>query len=239
LLRENTKKSQHNEVDLKVDAIILAAGSSNRMDGEDKLFYSLLGNPVISYSIQLFEEIDLINSITLVFSESNLHQGKRLIKSRNWRKIRNIAIGGKRRQDSVYAGLKKMQDARWTLIHDGARPCIDQSTVVRGVEAASETGASAAGIPINDTVKRVTSEQLVLNTVERTGLWAIQTPQIFRTDLITESHSFVSDDVTDDSSMVELLGRRVMIFKGSPNNIKVTTIDDLALAEAILKTRLH
>lgn len=233
MLIEDAEESQH-----KVDAIILAAGSSHRMNGEDKLFYSILGNPVISYSIQLFEEIDLINSITLVFSESNLNQGKRLIKSRNWTKIKHIAIGGKRRQDSVYAGLKKLRNAKWVLIHDGARPCIEHSTVVEGVQAAIETGASTAGTPIYDTVKRVTSDELVLSAVERGGLWSIQTPQIFRMDQIIEAHTTISDDVTDDSSMIELLGRPVTVFNGSPMNIKVTTREDLSLAEAILKTRI-
>ena len=233
MLLEDRKENQH-----KVDAIILAAGSSHRMSGKDKLFYSILGNPVISYSIQLFEEIDLINSITLVFSESNLNQGKRLVKSRNWPKVKHIVTGGQRRQDSVYAGLKKLRSAKWILIHDGARPCIDHSTVVKGIQTAIETGASTAGTPIHDTVKRITSDELVLSTMDREGLWAIQTPQIFRMELIIEAHTAVSDDVTDDSSMIELLGRPVTIFNGSPMNIKVTTIEDLSLAEAILKTRI-
>ena len=233
MLIEDTEENQH-----KVDAIILAAGSSHRMKGEDKLFHSILGNPVISYSIQLFEEIDLINSITLVFSENNLSQGKCLVKSKNWTKIKHIATGGKRRQDSVYAGLKKLRNAEWILIHDGARPCIDYSTVVNGVQAAIETGASTAATPIYDTVKRITSDEFTLSTVERGGLWSIQTPQIFRMDLIIDAHTTISDDVTDDSSMVELLGRPVTIFNGSPMNIKVTTKEDLLLAEAILKTKI-
>ncbi|MBM3944622.1 MAG: 2-C-methyl-D-erythritol 4-phosphate cytidylyltransferase, partial [SAR202 cluster bacterium] len=142
-------------------------------------------------------------------------------------------------QDSVRNGLAAVTESDWVVIHDGARPCVDTATLERGLAAARETGAAIAAVPVKDTIKVVDSRNTVVTTPSRDTLWAVQTPQVFRTRLLIEAHDAVRDDVTDDASMVERNGGVVKVFMGSYDNIKVTTPEDLAIAEAFLsrKTR--
>ena len=171
----------------QVGAIIVAAGSSQRMGGLDKV----------------------------------------------WSKVTDICAGGRRRQDSVAAGLSRLNHCRWVVIHDGARPLVTEDLIERGLEAARETGAAVAAVPVTDTIKVAGDDRTVRQTPPRQNLRAVQTPQVFRFDIITEAYRQAKAEVTDDASLVEQLGYKVKLYPGSYDNIKITTLDDLALAEIL------
>ena len=135
------------------------------------------------------------------------------------------------------AGLNRISDCEWVVIHDGARPLITVDLIERGLEAAGETGAAVAAVPVTDTIKVVGDDRLVQETLPRHSLWAVQTPQVFRFDIITEAYRQAEAEVTDDASLVEMLGYKVKLYLGTYDNIKVTTPDDLALAEWLLYHR--
>ena len=150
-----------------------------------------------------------------------------------WSKVSDVCIGGKRRQDSVEAGLKRLKNCDWVVIHDGARPLVTMDMIIRGLDAAKETGAAVTAVPVKDTIKIADDDKTVLQTPPRQQLWAVQTPQIFRFDIIKEAYRQVNNEVTDDSSLVELAGYKVKLYRGSYDNIKITTPDDLSLAETL------
>ena len=220
-----------------VGAIVLAAGESLRMEGVDKAFALLLGQPLIAHSLEVLERCPHIDQIILVMAKHNLERGRVLVRDKGWLKIGQVCLGGQRRQDSVRLGLERLFPCQWVLVHDSARPCLDEDIIRRGLEAVRETGAAVAAVAVKDTIKVGNSGDLVLETPERKSLWAAQTPQIFRRDLLVEAHSKIHEDVTDDSTMLEHLGHKVKLFMGSYDNIKVTTTQDLTLAEAILASR--
>ena len=220
-----------------VGAIIVAAGSSQRMGGADKIFVPLLKRPLISYSLQALNDSPLVGAIVLVVSPGNIEPGRRLVGENAWDKVSDICAGGERRQDSVRKGLDRLQDTDWTIVHDGARPCIDADMVSRGLMEARQEGAAVAAVPVRDTIKMAGPDLAVTSTLARDGLWAVQTPQVFSTELLSRAHRQVSQDVTDDASMVERIGASVRIFMGSHANIKVTSPEDIPVAEAILKAR--
>jgi len=217
----------------KVAAIIVAAGESQRMEGIDKVFALLGGKPLLTRATQAFQESPLVDQIVVVVSGENHEKCQHLVAGEEWSKVSDVCLGGKRRQDSVAAGLKQLKPCDWAIIHDGARPFVTVNLVNRGLEAAKETGAAAAAVPATDTIKIAGNDMIVQGTPSRQNLWAVQTPQVFRFDIITEAYRRAKGDVTDDASLVEQLGYRVKLFMGSYNNIKVTTPDDLALAELL------
>jgi 2-C-methyl-D-erythritol 4-phosphate cytidylyltransferase len=221
----------------KVCAIIVAAGESSRMNGIDKVLASLGGKPVLAWSIEALQRSPSIDRIVIVNSQKNLEPVRFLAMESKWAKVVEVCLGGKRRQDSVAAGLKIFESCDWILIHDGARPLITQDLIVRGLEAARETGAAIAAVPVVDTIKLAGDDKIIIETLSRSKLWAAQTPQIFRFDLIKEAYQRVRDDVTDDASILEQLGHKVKLFMGSYDNLKITTPRDLALAEALLEER--
>ena len=217
----------------KVGAVIAAAGSSHRMDGADKVFALLGGEPVLARVADVFQRCNSIGQIVVVLSEQNLERGKQLVIEQGWSKIIDVCIGGRRRQDSVAAGLRRLSNCDWVVVHDGARPLVTVDLINRGLEAARETGAAVAAVPVTDTIKMAGDDRIVRQTLPRRNLWAVQTPQIFGIKIITEAYSRADGDVTDDASLVEQLGCKVKIYMGSYDNIKVTTPDDLALAEVL------
>ncbi len=220
-----------------VGAIIVAAGDSRRMGGMDKMLVPLMGRPLFTYSVRAFNDCPLVGAIVLVMSPLNVAEGRRLVKENGWHKVRDVCTGGERRQDSVRSGLDRLRDTDWAIVHDGARPCVDGGTIARGLREAREHGAAVAAVPVRDTIKSARPDMVIVRTVPRDGLWAVQTPQVFRTDLLRQAHRQVSEDVTDDASMVEQMGGTVRVFMGSYENIKVTTPEDIPIAEAILMTR--
>ncbi len=217
----------------KVGAIIAAAGSSRRMGGVDKVLALLGGKAVLAWVIGAFQECRSIDHIVVVVSEPNLEWCRQLVAEQKWSKVTDICAGGRRRQDSVAAGLSHLGHCQWVVIHDGARPLITVDLIEQGLEAARETGAAVAAVPVTDTIKVAGDDRLVRETPARNNLWAVQTPQVFRLDIITEAYRRAKVEVTDDATLVEQLGYKVKLYLGAYGNIKIATPDDLALAEVL------
>ncbi len=211
----------------------MAAGSSQRMGGVDKVFALLGEKPVLGRVVAVFQECDSIDQIVVVLNEQNLEKGKQLVAEQGWSKVTDVCPGGRRRQDSVVAGLSRLSHCDWVVIHDGARPLLTEDLIREGLAAARETGAAVAAVPVTDTIKVAEGDGIVRQTPPRQNLWAVQTPQVFRIDIITEAYQKATGEVTDDASLVEQLGYSVKLYLGSYQNIKVTTPDDLALAEVL------
>jgi len=207
------------------------------MGGVDKIFASLWGKPLLAHSVDVFQQCPAIDEVVIVLSQDKLEAGQRLVREYNWSKVIEVCPGGVRRQDSVREGLKRLSGCQWVVVHDGARPCLGVDLIERGLDLARDSGAAIAAIPVKDTVKVVSPDAFVEETPLRHNLWAVQTPQVFRFDIIDEAHRKAQGEVTDDATLVEQLGYRVKVYPGSDTNIKVTTPEDLALAEAILKSR--
>jgi 2-C-methyl-D-erythritol 4-phosphate cytidylyltransferase len=223
------------EVNGKVSAVIVAAGTSTRMGGIDKVFAPLNGQPLLAKVMTVFQDCHSVDEIVLILAKKSLEQGRTLVKERGWSKVIAVCSGGPRRQDSVKEGLRRLVDCDWVVIHDGARPCVSADLVERGLIAAQKTGAAIAGVPVKDTIKIVSRRGFVQQTPARQCLWTAQTPQVFRYDLIAEAYRQADDEVTDDAALVEKLGHRVEVYMGAYNNIKVTTPEDLAVAEVLLQ----
>ena len=226
-----------------IGAIIVAAGSSSRMEGVDKTFASLLGQPLITHTLDCFEQFLPITEIVLVLATHSVATGRSLIRDRQYRKVSQVCAGGARRQDSVRAGLEALEPCDWVMVHDGARPGLDAALLQRGLdtvtgsEYGSETEAAIAGVPVKDTIKVISPDGHITATPPRETLWTAQTPQIFSYDLLHQAHAQFTDDATDDAMMVESLGHKVRMFLGSYENLKVTTPEDLVVVEAVLRGR--
>lgn len=221
----------------RVVAIVVAAGRSERMGKTDKLWAPLPSRngreePLIAHTLTAFQKSHNVNCGILVAAESKLAQAGNMIEEHGFNKF-SVVAGGERRQDSVRAGLQAAQDCEWVIIHDGARPLVTADLIEESLRIAQETGASCCAIPIADTVKEVESGSVV-RTVDRSHLWLAQTPQTFRYELLSEAHNHVSTDVTDDASLIESSGVEVRLCKGSRQNIKVTTLEDLKFVAALL-----
>ena len=174
----------------------------------------------------------------IVLSEQGFGQGQEVLTARGWSVGWNLCIGGARRQDSVRAGLERLGKVEWVIIHDAARPCVERAIIYRGLEAATKTGAAVSAIPVTDTIKSVGEEGQVVQTLNRSTLWSVQTPQVFRRSLLEASIAESGADATDEATILERMGHTVQIFQGDVGNIKVTTPQDLAIAEAILASRV-
>ena len=217
-------------------AVIVGAGSSQRL-GADKVFLPLAGKPLLAWSVDVCQSCELLSQIVIVLNESNLDSGRNLVAERGWSKVVGVCLGGERRQDSVRQGLKELKRCDWVVIHDGARPFLTLDLIRDGLEAARGTGAATAAVPVKDTIKLGDDNEMVRETLHRQRLWAVQTPQVFRFDIITRAHGQVTDEVTDDATLAERLGYEVKLYMGSYQNIKITTPGDLALAEIVVKDR--
>ena len=218
----------------EVVAIVLAAGRSTRMGGDDKLAADLNGRPVIAYALEVLGSLDRLATLVIVASEER-HSELRLL-APSGIEVRCV-VGGDRRQDSVAAGIAAAPDAAWYLVHDGARPLVTRELADRVLVGARSHGAAVPGIPVSDTLKQVDEDGLVLATVDRASVRAVQTPQAFAGDLLRRAHAAVTDDVTDDAAMVEALGEPVVVVEGDPANLKVTRPIDLDLARSLLAER--
>lgn len=223
----------------KVGVVIVAAGESSRMGGIDKIFTNLGGMPLLLHAVDTLHKCKTINEIVIVLSQDNLKKGERMIRERGWSKVSHVCHGGARRQDSVKNGLDCLVDCVWVLIHDGARPFLSQKMIADGLKAARITGAAIPVIPLCDTLKLISNDGFVEQTLTRKSLHLAQTPQVFKFDIISQAYRDMKEDVTDDASLVERLGYRIKVFDGSAANIKVTTPADLIIAEAILKSKTH
>ncbi len=219
----------------KIGTIVAAAGTGRRMGGADKTFASLAGKPLLAYTVDVFQRCPLIDQIVIVLPKDRLDLGWQLSKRYQWSKVTEICPGGSRRQDSVKEGLQRLADCQWIVIHDGARPCLSQELIEKGLKEARHSGAAVPALPVTDTIKVVSTDSFVVETPLRQRLWSVQTPQVFRYDIINEAYRKVRGDVTDDAALVENLGYKVKVYPGSDTNIKVTKPEDLYLAEAIIR----
>ena len=215
----------------EVGAVIVAAGLSQRMGGMDKVTAPLGDRSVLERVIEVFHNCESVCQMVVVVTEKNVDWCRQLKAEQAWHKITAICCGGKRRQDSVAAGLKRIHGCQWVVIHDGARPLLTEDLIYQGLTEAQETGAAVAAVPVTDTIKSAGSNRVVRQTLPRHKLWAIQTPQVFRFDIISEAYRQTAEDATDDASLVEKLGYRVKLYRGTYKNIKITTPEDLAAAE--------
>ena len=218
--------------------VVVAAGRSTRMGGVDKTFAPLLGQPLIAHTLDRFEEWAPAGEVVLVTAAESVARGRELALRRGYRKVTHVCSGGERRQDSVRAGLERLSPCDMVLVHDGARPCLDAALLQRGLDAAAEYGAACAGVPVKDTIKEVGADGLVQSTPDRARLWQAQTPQLFAYELLLDAHRHCLAEATDDAAMVESRGHPVRMFLGAYENLKVTTPEDLTLAEAFLKLRI-
>ena len=232
-----TPDSRQGDLPGETGAIVVAAGRSLRMGGVDKIMAPLLGKPLLLHSLEAFEASPHVSVVVLVVSEHNLEACRRIVDENGLDKVIDVRVGAGRRQDSVRIGLDGMPDPGYTIVHDGARPCVDGATISRGVSAVHRHGAAIAAVPVKDTIKSAARDRRVVETVDRDGLWAAQTPQVFRTALLREAHESLDGDFTDDAAMVEASGGTVTLFMGSYDNVKVTTPEDMAVAEVVLARR--
>ena len=215
-------------------AIIVAAGSSRRMKGVDKLLAPLGGRPLVAYSIDVLARHPAVDAVIVVTSEENSEAIRQIADATAPGRTR-IVLGGPRRRDSVLNGLNAISgECDYVLVHDAARPLLDSAMIDNALEGSREVGAALCAVPVSDTVKRADPSGRVSSTVTREGLWLAQTPQAFRTDLLLRAHLTIDINVTDDAALIELLGEPVKLVMGSTRNIKVTLPEDLALAQALL-----
>ncbi len=206
-----------------------------------KQFLEIGGKPVLYYSLRCFQDSPLIDDIILVTREDALAYCRSEIVDRyGFTKVSRIVQGGKERYDSVYAGLLACEDTDYVLIHDGARPFITEEILRRGMEGVKETGACVIGMPSKDTVKLSDAAGFVSETPDRKTVWTIQTPQIFSYNLIKSVHDSIRrkdmSQITDDAMVVEQeSGTRIRLVEGSYMNLKITTPEDLNVAEIFLQ----
>lgn len=207
------------------------------MGSIDKIFVEVGDAPILARSVDVFEKCSLVDEIVIVLNQSNIDRGRELARERGRLKVVAVCLGGERRQDSVQEGLKRLSGCQWVVIHDGARPFINADLIERGLAEAEESGAAVCAVPVTDTIKVVGMDNHVLETPPRESLWMVQTPQVFRFDIIERAHVQAEGEVTDDATLVERLGYKVKVYMGSYDNLKVTTPQDLVLAEMLLKER--
>ncbi|MGA2285203.1 MAG: 2-C-methyl-D-erythritol 4-phosphate cytidylyltransferase [Dehalococcoidia bacterium] len=220
-----------------VGAIIVAAGRSLRMGGGDKIWVSVGGRPLLAHTVSMFQFSSAVDKIVLVLSSDRQKLGLSLIKGAHFGKVAEICFGGEERQQSVRSGLEALGPCEWVIVHDGARPLVTTKLIEQGLAAARQTGAATCAVPVHDTLKLVNERHIVEKSLERNGLWLIQTPQVFRYDILMEAHRKADGRAfaSDDAALVERLGYEVKVFEGSYHNIKVTTPEDLVLAQMLLK----
>lgn len=224
----------------KCSAVIVSAGLARRMGGIDKVLAPLGELPVLVHTLYAFQDCPVVDEIIVVAREDLLVEVGRICKEFAFDKVRKVIVGGQERIHSVQAGLREVDpEAGLIAIHDGARPLVTQEIIRDTVARAALTGAAAPAVPLVDTIKREEDGRTV-ETVDRSQLWAVQTPQVFEAGLIKAATQKALDDgelLTDDCGAVERLGMRVTLTSGSRENLKITTPLDLILGEAILRAR--
>ncbi|MCM3015946.1 2-C-methyl-D-erythritol 4-phosphate cytidylyltransferase [Bacillus subtilis] len=225
---------------MSYDVVIPAAGQGKRMKaGRNKLFIELKGDPVIIHTLRVFDSHRQCDKIILVINEQEREHFQQLLSDYPFQTSIELVAGGEERQHSVYKGLKAVKQEKIVLVHDGARPFIKHEQIDELIAEAEQTGAAILAVPVKDTIKRVQDLQ-VSETIERSSLWAVQTPQAFRLSLLMKAHDEAERKGflgTDDASLVEQMeGGSVRVVEGSYTNIKLTTPDDLTSAEAIMES---
>ena len=225
---------------MKVTAIITAAGKGKRMlHSVPKHFIRLEDKPVLAYTLDVFERCPDVNQV-LVVSRSGEEDYclKEVVEKYGYKKVLKIVIGGDRRQDSVYNGIKELdEDTDIVLVHDGVRPFVSQNTLSEAIKLAIFADGVVTAVPVKDTIKYVGDDGIIRATPDRSSLWHAQTPQVFKRRILEEAYVRAYNDKytgTDDSALVERLGYKVKIVEGTVDNIKIKTKEDLLFAEVIL-----
>ncbi len=221
-------------------AIIVAAGSSRRM-GFDKLFATLAGKPVLAHSIAAFSDSKEIDDILIVAREDQIADIEALVKENELAKVSKVMTGGPERHLSVWQGLQAVNArSKYVAIHDGARPLTTPALIHSCLQLARKNGAACCAQLVPDTVKRAGSDGTVTESVERSGLWAMQTPQIFSTALILQAYASIianHEFVTDEVSAVQRIGKRIVLLPNDDWNFKITLPRDLEMAELVFRAR--
>ena len=221
-----------------ISAIVLAGGRGKRMNyHKSKQFIEIKGKPVLLYTLEKFIYNKSIDEVILVLPEDEVDYCKKEVLQRYSLKVNRIVIGGKERQDSVFNALEAMEKADIVLIHDGARPFINEKIIEEGIKYANIYGAAAPGVTPKDTIKVKNEDNISVDTPDRNMLVAVQTPQCFKYDEIYQCHRKIKEEnaiVTDDTSVVERYGHKVYLYEGDYTNIKITTPEDLILAERLI-----
>ncbi len=221
----------------KVTALIVAAGNGTRMNSRVKKQFLLIKDiPVIVHTVLAFEKSEIIDDIVIVTAKEDIAKTNGLVKQYGLNKVSDIVAGGDTRTDSVRNGLMYVK-SDFVAIHDGVRPCIKEERIKQVVEEAKKYGGAALGAPVTDTLKAVENEK-IKNTVDRNGLWQIQTPQCFNTEILKKAYTENDEEIyTDDCQLFEISGMAVKVVSGDKNNIKITTGEDLELAEFLLEKK--
>lgn len=221
-----------------ISAIVLAGGRGKRMNyHKSKQFIEIKGKPVLVYTLEKFIYNKSIDEVILVLPEDEVDYCKKEVLQRYSLKVDRIVIGGKERQDSVFNALEAMEKTDIVLIHDGARPFISEKIIEEGIKYANIYGAAAPGVTPKDTIKVKNEDNISVDTPDRNTLVAVQTPQCFKYDEIYQCHRKIKEEnaiVTDDTSVVEKYGHKVYLYEGDYTNIKITTPEDLILAERLI-----
>ena len=223
---------------MSVCAVVPAGGTGIRMGGTvPKQFLELNGKPILYYTLKTLQDCGIISELILVVPEKEYDNactdwlGKPEI-------VTKVVVGGEKRQDSVYNGFCELSpQTEIVLVHDGVRPFLSHQMIQESVDAAREYGAAITAIPVNDTIKRVDDLGLVSQTVDRDGLWRVQTPQVFRYELLQEAFKKANSEKfygTDEGTLIEHLGKPVKVVEGSEQNIKITRPEDLRLSEIFI-----
>lgn len=223
-----------------ISAIVLAAGKGRRMGKEINKQYLLLNNnPILSYTIEAFENNNEIDEIVIVAAKDEIEYCvKNIVGKYNFKKVSKVVEGGEERKDSVLKGLEALEDCEIVLIHDGARPFVTNKIINEGIENAKKYGACTCGVTPKDTIKVKGNNGFAKETPNREELFLVQTPQCFKYSLIREAHERLIDDkitITDDTMVAELAGHKVYLYQGDYNNIKITTPEDMNIGHSILK----
>lgn len=223
----------------KTAAIIPAAGIGKRMGlSVPKQCYELGGKPILAHTLQRLSAADGIGSIILVVPADHLAWAENLVKEYRFPRVTQVIIGGERRQDSVQKGLQALPDeVELVLVHDGVRPFVPLQVIENCLAEAERSGAAMVAVPVKDTLKSVSSKQVIEQTVDRSGIWQAQTPQAARTSLLKEAYVAAGQagfTATDEASLLEKINVPVKVVEGSEKNIKITRPEDLRLAKAIL-----
>ena len=222
--------------------VIVAAGTGSRMNmGNNKQFIKLEGKEIIAYTIEKFYNNSNIEDIVVVVKEDESEFFKKEILDKyNFKNVK-IAYGGKERQDSVYNGLKLLDEkCDVVLIHDGARPFVSDKIIDKSIEEAKEHKAIVVGVPVKDTIKVIDNDKNIVDTPNRSVLWAVQTPQTFDYNILIDAYKDAFKNKfygTDDAMLVERIGYKVKMLEGSYNNIKITTQEDLNIVSQILRVQ--
>jgi 2-C-methyl-D-erythritol 4-phosphate cytidylyltransferase len=226
-----------------VTAIVPAAGEGTRFGGAiRKQFIALSGLPILSHTLRALAAAQTLEAVIVVVPPGEESIGREALRLAGIDTETEVVPGGRERQDSVYNGLKRARpDTDLVLVHDGVRPFVSREVILAAIEAAKEWGAAVTAVPVTDTIKRVDDDGLVVETPAREHLWAVQTPQVFRYGLLMRAHLAVREQgivATDDAALVERIGVRVKIVRGSSENLKITSEEDLPLADLILRRRM-